>query len=192
MTEITATKIRENFSRNLTFYRKAANKTQLELANELNYSDKSVSKWERGEGLPDLEVTAQIAGILGVTVSDLIADKVKRRVLITRNKALITGLSVGIVWLIAATLFFLFQLILPDFNNAWMVFVYALPLSAVVAIVFSGIWWRRIHILLSVSALIWSSALCVALSFTNPKIFLIFIIAAILELLSLLAFFIKK
>ncbi|MBR6902298.1 MAG: helix-turn-helix transcriptional regulator [Clostridia bacterium] len=191
MTEITSSKIRENFSRNLAFYRKAANKTQLELANELNYSDKSVSKWERGEGLPDLEVTAQIANILGVSVGDLIADKVKRRVLITRNKALITGLSVGVVWLIAAILFFLFQLVLPSLSS-WMIFIYALPVSSIVAIVFSCIWWRKIHILISVSALIWSAGLCVALSFANPKVFLIFIIAAILELLSLLAFFIKK
>lgn len=165
--------------------------TQLELANKLNYSDKSVSKWERGEGLPDLEVTARIAGVLGVSVSDLIADKVKRRVLITRNKALITVLSIGLVWLIAAILFFLFQLALPDFSS-WILFVYAIPASAIVAIVFSSIWWKKIHVLLSVSVLIWSSGLCVALSFNNPKIFLIFIIAAILEFLALLAFFIKK
>ncbi len=191
MTEVTTSRIRENFSRNLAFYRKAANKTQLELANELNYSDKSVSKWERGEGIPDLEVAAQIANILGISVSDLIADKVKRRILITRNKALITGLSVGIVWLVAAILFFLFQFVLPDIRS-WLVFIYALPISAIVSIVFSGIWWKRIHILLSVSLLIWSAGLCACLSYPNPKIFLIFIIAAILELLSLLAFFIKK
>ncbi|MBR5923506.1 MAG: helix-turn-helix transcriptional regulator [Clostridia bacterium] len=191
MPEVSIYKIRENFARNLTFYRKAAGKTQLELANELNYSDKSVSKWERGEGLPDLEVTAQIAQTLGVNVSDLIADKVKRRILITRNKALITCLSVGVVWLVAAILFFILQLLLPN-ASSWLVFVYALPVSSVVAIVFSSIWWKRIHILLSVSFLIWSAALCICLSVNHQKIFLIFIIAAILELMSLLAFFIKK
>ncbi len=191
MTEVTESKIRENFARNLSFYRKAANKTQLELANELNYSDKSISKWERGEGLPDLEVTVRIAGILGVSVGDLIADKVKRRVLITRNKALITGLSVGTVWLVAAILFFLFQLVLPNISS-WLVFMYAIPASAIVAIVFSGIWWKKIHVLLSVSLLIWSAGLCVCLSYRNPAIFTIFIVAAVLELLALLAFFIKK
>lgn len=191
MNELPANKIRENFARNLAFYRKAANKTQLELAQELNYSDKSVSKWERGDGLPDLEVTAQIASILGVSVSDLISDKLKKRVLITRNKALITGLSVGLVWLIAAILFFIFQLFLQGFPS-WMVFIYALPISSIVAIVFSGVWWRRIHVLLSVSALIWSAGLCIALSFNNGKVFLVFIVAAVLEILSLLAFFIKK
>ena len=191
MPEVNINKIRENFARNLAFYRKASGKTQLELANELNYSDKSVSKWERGEGLPDLEVTAQIAELLGVNVSDLIADKVKRRILITRNKALITFLSVGLVWLGAAILFFIFQLFLPD-SCSWLIFLYALPVSSIVAIVFCSIWWKRLHVLISVSALIWSSALCVCLSVNHQKIFLIFIIAAILELLSLLAFFIKK
>lgn len=191
MNESAANKIRENFAKNLAFYRKAAKLTQLELAQELNYSDKSISKWERGEGLPDLEVTARIAKILGVGVGDLIADKYKRRVLITRNKALITGLSVGVVWLVAAILFFLFQLVLPDLRS-WMVFIYALPVSAIVMIVFCAVWWRRIYVLLSVTLLIWSAGLCVALSFQNPKVFLIFIIAAILQLLALLAFFIKK
>ena len=191
MNEVTANKIRENFARNLAFYRKAAKMTQLELAGELNYSDKSISKWERGEGLPDLEITARIAKILGVSVSDLIADKYKRRVLITRNKALITGLSVGVVWLVAAILFFLFQLVMPSLRS-WMAFIYALPVSAVVMIIFSAVWWRRIYVLLSVTLLIWSAGLCVALSFQNPKVFLIFIIAAILQLLALLAFFIKK
>ena len=191
MTENSPEKTRENFARNLAFYRKASGRTQLELAEELNYSDKSVSKWERGEGLPDLEVTVQIADILGVSVSDLLADKVKRRILITRNKALITVLSIGGVWLVAAILFFLFQFVLPDMRS-WMVFIYALPASAVVSIVFGGIWWRRLYLFLSVSALIWFSGLCVALSFAHPKIFLIFIIAAILEVMTMLAFLIKK
>lgn len=191
MAEITTERIRENFARNLAFYRKASGKTQLTLAEELNYSDKSVSKWERGEGLPDLEVTAQIADILGVSVSDLIADKVKRRVLITRNKAIITVLSIGGVWLIAAILYFLFQLISLDIRS-WMVFIYALPASSVVAIVFSAVWWRRTQVFLSITALIWTAGLCVALSFANPKIFLIFMIAAILEILFLLGFLIKK
>ena len=44
--------LRKNFSNNLIYYRKASGMTQLELATLLNYSDKAVSKWERGESLP--------------------------------------------------------------------------------------------------------------------------------------------
>ena len=39
---------------NLTNLRKANKITQLELAEKLNYSDKAISKWERGESLPDV------------------------------------------------------------------------------------------------------------------------------------------
>ena len=78
--------LRKNFARNLTHYRKALGLTQIELAERLNYSDKSISKWERGDGLPDLTVTMQIAEIFGLTVNDLLADKPRRRLMTTRNK----------------------------------------------------------------------------------------------------------
>lgn len=191
MTEVTPANIRANFARNLTFYRKAARKTQMELANELNYSDKSVSKWERGEGLPDLEVTAQIANVLGVSVSDLIADKYRRRILITRNKVIITVLSIGVVWLIAAIVFFLLQTAFPGLKS-WLAFIYALPASAIVSIVFGAIWWHKAYVFASISLLIWSLCLTVVFSFAGIKALYIIIIAAIMQLMGLLAFLIRK
>ena len=53
---------------NLTELRKNARLTQAELAEKLNYSDKSVSKWERGEALPDLKVLTRLAELFGVSV----------------------------------------------------------------------------------------------------------------------------
>ena len=52
--KINSMDIKENFAKNLTNFRKQANLTQVELAEKLNYSDKAVSKWERGESIPDL------------------------------------------------------------------------------------------------------------------------------------------
>ena len=46
--------LKENFAKNLCEYRKMFKLTQAELAEKLNYSDKAVSKWERGESLPDV------------------------------------------------------------------------------------------------------------------------------------------
>ena len=60
---------------NLTYYRKKAGITQQELAEKLNYSDKSVSKWERGEGVPDIYILKQIADLFEVTVNDLIESR---------------------------------------------------------------------------------------------------------------------
>lgn len=192
----TEEKLRECFARNLVYYRKALNLTQIELAEKLNYSDKSISKWERGDGLPDLAVTVQIAEIFGLSVNDMIAEKPNRRLMTTRNKVIITLLSMGIAWLVATILFFLCEIIFPSIKSWWLFYIYAIPVSAIVGIVFSCIWWKKIHIFASISTLIWSSALCVMLTVNIataiPKISLIFIVAAVVQLLTVLWFGIKK
>lgn len=184
--------LRKNFAKNLVHYRKQLSLTQSDLAEKLNYSDKSISKWERGDGLPDLTVTVKLSEIFGLTVNDLIAEKPKRRLMTTRNKIIITMLSVGIAWLVATVLFFLCEIIFPDIKNWWLFYVYAIPVSAIVGIVFSCIWWKKIHIFASISTLIWSIALCIMLTVPLPKIYLIFIVAAVVQVLNILWFLIKK
>lgn len=189
-------KLREYFARNLAYYRKALGLTQIELAEKLNYSDKSVSKWERGDGLPDLAVTVQIAEIFGLSVNDLVAEKPRRKLMTTRNKIIITLLSMGVAWLVATVLFFLCEIIFPEVSVWWLFYIYAIPISAVVGIVFSCIWWKNIHIFAAISTLIWSVALCVMLTVSVaasvPKISLIFIVAAVVQILAVLWFLIKK
>ena len=61
---------------NLVYYRKKAQMTQLQLAEKLNYSDKSISKWERGEGVPDIFILAQLAKLYGLTgKKDILSQK---------------------------------------------------------------------------------------------------------------------
>ena len=91
--------IKEAVAQNITALRTAAGLTQLELAERLNYSDKAVSKWERGEALPDVVVLKQIGDVFGVTVNDLISSKPIRQ---KRYKNIpaktIMALSVTAVW----------------------------------------------------------------------------------------------
>lgn len=183
--------LRKHFANNLCHYRKQLGLTQTDLAKKLNYSDKSISKWERGEGLPDLTVTAQIAEIFGLTVNDMIAEKPKRHLLTTRNKVIITLLSIGATWLIATILFFIFELVFDSFDS-WKLFVYTVPTSSIVATVFSSLWWKKFPLFISVSALIWSLAICLQISFLLSKFWLIFIVAAVLQILTILSFLIKK
>lgn len=189
-------KLRENFARNLAHYRKALGLTQTELAEKLNYSDKSISKWERGDGLPDLTVASELAEIFGLTVNDMLAEKPRKKLMTTRNKIIITLLSIGVAWLAATVLFFLFEIIFPNVRSWWLIYIYAIPISAVVGIVFSCIWWKKIHIFAFISTLIWSVASCILLTVTTivnePKIYLIFIVAAVAQVLTILMFMIKK
>lgn len=189
---LTEEKIKKHFANNLSHYRKQLGLTQTELAEKLNYSDKSISKWERGDGLPDLMVTAQIAEIFGLTLNDMIAEKPRRRLMTTRNKIIITLLSIGVAWLVATVFFFLFEIIFPTVNTWWLFYIYAIPVSAIVGIVFSCIWWKKIHLFAAISTLIWSISLCVMLTVNVHKISLIFIVAAVVQILTILWFCIKK
>lgn len=192
MAPIGEEKLREYFARNLSHYRKALGLTQIELAEKLNYSDKSISKWERGDGLPDLAVTVQLADIFGLTINDLLAEKPRKRLLTTRNKTIITLLSIGLTWLVATILFFFFELILPNIYSWWLLYIFSVPISAIISIVFSAVWWKKMHVFISTSVLIWSIALCIMLAVNLDKIYLIFIVAAVLQILTILWFLIKK
>lgn len=96
-------KLRQLIAENIAYYRKLNGDTQAGLAEKLSYSDKSVSKWERGDGTPDIFILSHIASLYGITVQDLLREK---KVAKTRTRhLLISLLSVGLVWLVMTVLF---------------------------------------------------------------------------------------
>ena len=63
----------------IAFLRKEKNLTQRELAAALGVTDRAVSKWENGRGLPDLSLLVPLCEILGVSVNELLCgEKIKR------------------------------------------------------------------------------------------------------------------
>ena len=102
--------LRRTVAKNIAAYRKSHKDTQLDLARKLNYSDKSVSKWERGEGLPDVYILAQIAQLYGVTVSNLIGEEEPPKKANPHFHIYVLLLSVALVFVIAAILFTAFTI----------------------------------------------------------------------------------
>ena len=155
---------------NLMRYRKAAGLTQAELAEKINYSDKSVSKWESGNGIPDVYTLMQLASLYGVTLNDLVGEGEvclptpeanKKRT--NRKRFLIMLLSSGLVWLVATCLFVCMQIPFPD-GQWWLVFVYALMANMILFIVYASRWKYRILQYISVSGLIWTAITCLYLT----------------------------
>lgn len=183
--------IKANIAKNISWYRKEKGMTQAELAEILNYSDKSVSKWERGDGLPDICVLAAIAELFGVTINDLIGSE-EPRPPVQKHKMpqrlLILLMSMGLVWLVAMLAFFAIELILPSMNRAWLIMLWAIPVSCIVSTVFSQLWWPLIPRFISVSALVWSLACCTFLTFAIENMYMIFIVAGVVQLLAVLWF----
>lgn len=55
--------------------RRAQNLTQRQLADQLSISDKTVSKWECGKGLPEVSLMLPLCEILQITVNDLLSGE---------------------------------------------------------------------------------------------------------------------
>ena len=66
--------LRAIIAANIAELRKSRSMTQQDLAARLNYTDKAISKWERGESVPDIIVLKQIADMFGVTVDYLLCE----------------------------------------------------------------------------------------------------------------------
>lgn len=155
---------------NISELRKQHGLTQIELAEKLNYSDKAVSKWERGESVPDISGLKIIADHFGVTVDYLItADHTsereaelkisKRR---KRNRGLITGISVMLVWLLTVLVYMNMDLARVPFG--WLTFILAVPVSCVVWLVFNSLWFNKKVNFLIISLLMWSAVASVYVS----------------------------
>ncbi len=158
--------INRKIAKNLTYYRKTAGFTQAELAEKINYSDKSVSKWESGNGVPDIYTLIQLAQLYGVTVDTLLGDGTLVRVQKKTKSlhALIMLLSSGIVWLIATCFFVGMQFFMPNRGWWWLAFLYAIAVNAVVLLVYASIWRYKVLNFLSVSLIIWGGLTCIYLT----------------------------
>ena len=183
--------LKQLIGQNISEYRKLSNMSQIELAEKLNYSDKAISKWERGESLPDIIVIKQIADIFGITLNDLIGQKdtKKKRIdlkKLVRTKTFVLLLSMGLVWLVGAIVFVCFQMLDIWQDKNWLIFVFAIPASAIIAISFFAIWRKTIALIISESVLVWGIALSFCLSIHYQKIWLILIVAAPLQILIVL------
>lgn len=190
--------IEKTFSNNLTKYRTLMGLKQSELAKMINYSDKSISKWERGEGLPDLKATIKLCEIFGITVDDMLKenddyDKKITKTIWVKNKkhTLVSILSASLVWFVA-TIVYISLLITQTPGDIWLTFIYAIPVSSIVLLVFSSIWGNNVHQAICVSCILWGIILSIAFSISTRLIWFIAVIGAVFQIMIILWFILKK
>ena len=190
--------INQKVAKNLIAYRKAAGLTQAEVAEKIHYSDKSVSKWESGNGIPDVYTLLQLSKLYGVSINAFLGEEVepKRKGKSFGLQLLIMLLSSGIVWLVAIFSFALLQIIKPD-GAWWLIYLYAVLANAIVMLVYAAIWRRRIINFLSVTTIIWMALVC---CFLTVRIFLddttwlwcLFLVGVPLQILEILWVFFRS
>lgn len=163
-------------AKNIAELRIAKGMTQIQLAEQLNYSDKAVSKWERGESLPDVAVLTQIADLFEVPLDYLVraehaapveeknceAKPVHTRKL--HNHSVITGMGILVVWLVAALVLIIIHMTPVSQKVEWLIFTYAIPATIIVWLVFNSVWFNRRRNFLIISLLMWSVLLATFLT----------------------------
>ena len=158
-------KLKLQIGANIAAYRKRAGLTQVGLANKLNYTATAVSKWERGESMPDVLTLVQLAEQFDISVNDLLVDpnalpegdhgklekamtKVSEKALKRKaDKNIILALSSTLVWFVALLIF----VILSNFEvlgeSIYLPFFYAVPANAIVLLSLRSAWrdfrWNR-------------------------------------------------
>ncbi len=178
-------------AQNITELRKREKLTQAEFAERLNYTDKAISKWERGESIPSVEVLKQIADMFGVKVDYLLEEGSfeEKQDLVTpkestSNKITITALAVTVVWFIATLIYVYAQINLH--KSLWVIFVWAVPLSCIVLGIFNYKWGKRKYFLITNSLFIWTLLTGFFLTFLRYRIWLIFIVGIPVQILIVL------
>ena len=186
--------LKDRIGKNIAMHRKQIGLTQAGLAEKLNYSDKAVSKWERGESIPDLLTLMQMADLFQIPMGDLMEDpnqlpgnpgklekamtQVSEKALKRKaNKNVILGLSSTLVWFVALLIF----VVISSFNlpNSWISFFFAVPINAIVLLSLRSAWrdfrWNRVLI----SVIVWGflvsiyATFLVFLKFNMWKLFLL-------------------
>ena len=184
---------------NLINLRTDAGMTQAELGAKLNYSDKSISKWERGEAIPDAYVLTQLAELFGVTVDYILSSHTdweptlapedpKRDVVYSTS--VITAIAVLGVWTLALTAFVTLWLAVDQVR--WQIFVAAFPVSVLTWMVLMCVFkrTRRLKFMVALFVLSLFVALYLLLLHINP--WQIFLIAVLAEVIVFLSFHVQK
>lgn len=175
--------LKQIIATNITTLRKEKNLTQLEFANELNYSDKAISKWERAESIPDVVVLKQIADLFGVTVDYLLNGHSKNEKLIviedkiksgTLNKVSLSLLSASPIWIVATIIFTLISIFKGIY--VWYVFYISVPITILLFLIFNTLWGNKRNNYIIVSCLIWSILLCIYLCLIKYNLWQLFIL----------------
>ena len=180
---------KEIIAENLTVLRKTHHFTQAELAERFHYSDKAISRWERGEALPDVEVLCDLCRFYGITLDYLVSEHrgagakkedAERRGW-TATQGTLCALMITTVWMVATFCFVTGQLFaggkFPFLSHGWDNFVIAVPMSLIAVLPFRYRWGMRpVPCTLLYSAILWTSLAAAYLCQLHYNLWMLFIL----------------
>ena len=189
--------LKEIVAQNIFYLRTVNRMTQYELAEQLNYSDKAVSKWERADALPDAYVLKHLSNIFNVSVDYLLTEHTEQdkkvETATNKSKDRYRALILGIAMVSVLTIALLAFVVLANATGkyVWQIFIYVLPVISIIGVVLTSVWKKTIGIFSFLSLLVWSIPATVYFAIGNYGLWLIFMVAIPLQILVFLSFGVK-
>lgn len=187
--------LKEIIAQNIFYLRTVNHMTQYELGEQINYSDKAVSKWERADGIPDVYVLKNMAELFNVSVDYFLTPhsdqetKIERKPVNTARRALILNTALISVMTVALLLFVIIALSTDIYF--WQVFIFAIPIASIIGMVFTAIWRKTFGLFMFISLLLWSIVLTIYIAIGNPRMWMIFLLGVPAQIIVFLSFGIK-
>lgn len=171
--------IKDVVAKNIFLLRKKLKLTQVGLAEKVCYSDKAISRWEKGESMPDIETLNNLSVALKVPITfffeehtdadeDVLQDREKRKKL----QILITILAVALVWMMATVIFFY----LLEKMVFWQAFVWAVPVSLLTLAYCNKKWGHPKYSILIYSFFLWTAIVSVYCQNLDRNMWLVFLL----------------
>jgi len=170
--------LKEIVSKNIINLRKANNLTQLELAKKINYSDKAISRWEKGEVLPDVETIQTLSIVFNVPMSAILEsqDENKKIKLTkpTKQDILSQVFIICEIWTIISVIYA--YLNISKGMNLWQLFTWGIPATALILLVLSNKRKNNILSFIYGTILVWSAITCLFLQMLTSSPWYIFLL----------------
>ena len=196
------TTFRKQVANNLSYYRKKCGMTQSMVAEKLNYSDKAISKWERGDGIPDAYVLCSLADIYGVSIDVLLSttkeqlasepeiEEIATEKALNKKHKYIAILSCGLTLFVTVLVYVVLSIIFKTNTEYLYVLLWGIPAASIVALVFNCIWGKRYNNTYIESILVWTISICTILTIEHyvdiPNVWLLLLLPFSFQLLIIL------
>ena len=192
--------IKENIANNIAELRKMNHMTQQDLAEKLNYTDKAISKWERGESTPDIESLSALAKMFNLTVDDLLNETFDKEQTLRKEKIRLSksiskiALGVLTIWLIGTVVFVYNVIRKNEPNGLWMSFIWPIPVSSLLVAVVAFLRKYRIVIPIAASITLWTGLMAIFLQILvmGGNIWIIFLVGVPLQAIIIITYWINS
>lgn len=183
---------------NLVALRKQFKMTQMELGNQVGYSDKAISRWEKGEVIPDIPTLERLAKLYQIPIAYFFEEhkSYERNRAIFNNVLLVEFLAIFVVWTIIAVLYAITTLVpgrSGEIVGKWQLFIAGVPLTCIVMSIFNKRFHHNGTIYLIIRTIaIWTTITFIYCVFLKSNFWQLYLIGVPLQAITIALFVLLK